>query len=221
MKQIYLIRHGQSLSNAGGDAQPNAHIELTELGKRQAREVAAWLSEAVTDEVNSINVSKFIRTHQTAKPFVEMTGIEPTIIEGLHEFDYLSFNKIDGTSLAQRRQMADDYWVIREPQELEGEDAESYQAFCDRVGRVLEHFKTLEDGNHVVYTHGLWISMLIWQLLGQPNDTNDNMRKFRQFELSIRARNCEVFLLTLKDGHPPAITKVRSCELAPKDIHLT
>lgn len=29
MKKIYLVRHGQSTANAGGEVQPNAKIELT------------------------------------------------------------------------------------------------------------------------------------------------------------------------------------------------
>lgn len=224
MKQIYLIRHGQSNSNAGGDAEPNAQIELTALGREQAQAVAQWLSLSIKegiDSITSINVSKFIRTQQTAQPLIEQTGIEPTLIDGLQEFDYLSFDKIKGTSLGVRRQMADDYWAVQDIDDREGEDAESFREFTERVAQVLEQLKALPDGNHVVFTHGLWMSMLVWQILGQPMDTNEHMRKFRQFEMSIRPRNCEVLLLTLHDDHPPAITKVRRCDAAPKDIHLS
>ena len=219
MKQIYLIRHGQSTSNAGGEAQPNHEIELTDLGHSQAREVADWLTDTLGDDIGSIHVSKFVRTHLTAQPIVQKTGIEPKIIEGLEEFDYLSFDKIAGTSLDTRLQIAEDYWLSHHPDSLTGDDAESFRDFYNRVGSVLEHFKTLEEGSHVVFTHGLWMSMLIWRILGQPGESNSDMRKFRQFEMSIRARNCEVFLLTLTDNHPPAISKVRSCAAAPSDIH--
>lgn len=221
MKQIYLIRHGQSVSNAGGEAQLNAQIALTELGHQQAFEVAEWLIKTLGEGgIDSINVSKFLRTQQTAAPLVNKTGITPTVIDNLQEFDYLSFKKMQGIGLDKRWEMAQAYWLEKEPEALDGEDAESYQQFCERVTKVLEHFNTFKSGNHVVYTHGLWISMLIWQILGQPNSNNESMRKFRQFEMSIRARNCEVFLLTLNDNHPPAITKVRHCLTAPKDINL-
>lgn len=220
MKHIYLIRHGQSVSNAGGEAQLNAQIALTELGNKQATAVAEWIIATLGENIASINVSKFLRTQQTAQPLVDKTGIAATVIDNLQEFDYLSFKKMAGRSVAERWRMAEAYWLEKAPEELDGDDAESYQQFCTRVAKVLKHFATLEDGNHVVYTHGLWISMLIWQLLGQPNSNNENMRKFRQFEMSIRARNCEVFLLSLSDEHPPAITKVRSCNEAPKDINL-
>ena len=221
MKQIYLIRHGQSNSNAGGEAEPNAQIELTAMGREQAEAVAQWLSDTLGDNIDSINVSKFIRTQQTAQPFVEQMGIQPTGIEGLQEFDYLSFKAIDGTSLNHRRQLADDYWVVFDVDDRAGEDSESYREFCTRVADVLEQFKAMPDGNHVVYTHGIWMSMLVWQILGQPYHNNEQMRKFRQFEMSIRPRNCEVLRLTLRDDFPPAITKVRSCDKAPLDSHLT
>lgn len=220
MKQIYLIRHGQSVSNAGGEAQLNAQIALTELGHRQAQEVALWLMDRLGEDIDSINVSKFLRTQQTAKPLVNKTGITPTVIDNLQEFDYLSFKKMQGVGLDKRWEMAQAYWLEKEPEALDGDDAESYQQFCERVAKVLDHFKTFKPGNHVVYTHGLWISMLIWQILGQPNTKNESMRNFRQFEMSIRARNCEVFLLTLSDDQPPAITKVRNCFDAPKDINI-
>lgn len=221
MKQIYLVRHGQSTSNAGGDAQPNAQIELTELGHQQVAEVADWLEKRLEDKVDGVHFSRFIRTQQTAQPYIDKVGIEPNVIEGLQEFDYLSFKKTDGTDFATRPQMADEYWLRQDPRLADGEDAESYHDFCERVAGVLEHFKTLPDGNHVVFTHGLWMSMLIWQILGQPCVNNSHLQKFRQFELSIRPRNCEVFLLTLCEGHPPAITKVRTCAATPSDVHAT
>ncbi|WP_227431103.1 histidine phosphatase family protein [Psychrobacter sp. I-STPA6b] len=221
MKKIYLVRHGQSHSNAGGEAMINADIPLTELGQHQAEQVAYWLYETLGDNIDSIMVSKFLRTHQTAKPLVDKLGITPTIVEGLQEFDYLSFAKIDGTTLEERRQMAEDYWLTHSPDEMHGGDAETYHNFCGRVEQVLAYFRQLPTGNHVAFTHGLWISMLIWQILGQTKDGNRTMQKFVQFERPIRTKNCEVFCLTLLDDNdvingidamslPPMITKVRS-----------
>lgn len=221
MKQIYLVRHGQSTSNAGGEAQPNAQIELTELGQQQVAEVADWLEKTLGDSVDAVHFSRFIRTQQTAQPYIDKVGIEPNLIEGLQEFDYLSFNKTNGTTFATRLQMAEEYWLRQDPRHADGEDAESFHEFCERVEGVLEHFKALPDGKHVVFTHGLWMSMLIWQILGQPCVDNRHLQKFRQFELSIRPRNCEVFLLTLSEENIPAITKVRTCADTASDVHAT
>ena len=231
MKKIYLVRHGQSHSNAGGEAMINADIPLTELGRQQAEQVAYWLYETLGDNIDSIMVSKFLRTQQTAQPLVEKladkSGLTPTVVEGLQEFDYLSFAKIDGTTLDERRQMAEDYWLTHRPDDMHGGDGESYHSFCQRVEQILAYFRQLPAGNHVAFTHGLWISMLIWQILGQTKDADRTMQKFVQFELPIRAKNCEVFCLTIFDDVdvnvdvnidvnidgeplPPAITKVRN-----------
>lgn len=223
MKKIYLVRHGQSITNAGGALQPNPQIQITELGKRQAEEVADWIIQTLGSNVDSINISKFIRTKQTAQPLIDKTGVQPNVIDGLEEFDYLSFAALDGVAFAKRLEEADAFWAHKAPDDLHGADAESYQSFYNRVATVLAHFKSLPAGNHVVYTHGLWISMLVWQILGQPHESNLDMRKFRQFELSIRAKNCEVFCLTLAGNDlleclPPAITKVRTCDGDNSDL---
>ena len=209
MKKIYLVRHGQSTSNAGGDAQPNADIELTDLGYEQAQAVSEWLVESLGDMVNTIKVSKFIRTQQTAQPYLNCMNRTATIMDTLFEFDYVSFAETEGTSLDFRVDEANDFWLDNTPEQTHGDDSESYQHFYDRVAQALKDFNTLPAGNHIMFTHGLWISMLIWQILGQPSYSNLHMRKFRQFEMAIRAKNTEVFCLTLNDNQPPAITKVR------------
>lgn len=210
MKNIYIIRHGHSQSNAGQAAMPNADIALTEIGYQQANEVAEWVIQQTHADITSIGVSEYLRTQQTALPLEKATGVKATVIAGLHEFNYLCFANIDGLTLLERRSLAEDYWLTAQPEDIDGAGAESFLTFVQRVQQVRHYFNTLATGNHVVYTHGLWISMLIWQLLNQPTDTKKAMKKFRQFELSIRTKNTEAFLLTMAEEVVPAIVKVRS-----------
>lgn len=210
MKHIYLIRHAQSHSNAGGDAMPNADIPLTELGKQQAEQVAHWLIERLGDSITSIGISKYLRTAETALPLSQLTGIAPTVIAGLEEFNYLSFASIADKSLTERRRLADDYWLTFAHDDVDGTDAESFNQFVERVQAVQDYFNQLPNGNHVVFAHGLWLSMLIWLMLGQATDSNHAMQRFRQFETSVRLKNTEGYLLTIADNAPPAITKVRT-----------
>lgn len=215
MKKIYLVRHGQSESNVGGQLTTNKTIELTDLGHQQAQAVCQWVLDHIGTDIASIGVSKFIRTQQTAKPLVAATHIQPNVIEGLEEFNYLSFDAVRDLPLDERIAISDNFWLKNDLQDAHGNDSESFANFYTRVEQVFAYFKTLESGNHIVYTHGLWISMLIWQLLSQPASSQMHIQKFRQFEMSIRARNCEVFCLTLAedelaDHYPPAITQVRT-----------
>ncbi len=62
MRAVF-VRHGQSTGNAGVPCHDLASIELTELGWRQAHEVArAW-----TDTPTLIVTSPYLRTRQTAE----------------------------------------------------------------------------------------------------------------------------------------------------------
>lgn len=211
MKNIYLIRHGQTVSNAGGKAQRNPEIPLTPLGEQQAKDVADWVL-AHLGKLDSIGVSPFIRTHQTAAPLVATTGIQPTVIEGLQEFNYLSFDHIADLPATSRRAMAHDYWASKSPDDVDGGergDAESFNAFNARIDKVIDTFSEMPDGNHVVYAHGLWLSMLLWRLLSLPMNDADTMRRFRQFEQAISIKNSEIFLLQFNGSVMPAISKIR------------
>ncbi len=81
--RLTLIRHGQTHSNVGrhlDTAAPGA--DLTDLGRRQA---AALVSSLAEHDVDSIFVSKLVRTHQTAAPLAAHRGLVPVELPGLHE----------------------------------------------------------------------------------------------------------------------------------------
>ncbi len=211
MKNIYLVRHGESVSNAGGVAVRNAEIPLTELGREQAKEVATWLLGNVSP-IDNIFVSKFIRTHQTASPLLEKQGVTSTVIEGLEEFNYIDFFRIENLSALERRQLSHRYWQTATPDYTDGESAESFNQLQARITNVLNYFEKLPNGNYVVYTHGLWLSMFLWRLLNFSTDSSLAMQQFRQFEQAIKIKNTEVFLLQLQDNLLPSIKKVRTLE---------
>lgn len=93
MKKIYLLRHAQSAANAGKSSDivkyANPDIPITELGQKQAEQLSMWLSEHVED-VREIFVSSYLRTRQTAAPYVQALQISPIVLPDLHEFNYLS-----------------------------------------------------------------------------------------------------------------------------------
>ncbi len=81
--RIFLIRHGESVANAGGNYEqrlPDHLVSLTENGMRQAREAGKWL-RAYCDE-NGVDLrrariwrSPYLRTRQTCDCFNESFGI--------------------------------------------------------------------------------------------------------------------------------------------------
>lgn len=212
MKKLYLIRHAQSESNAMQSVRPNADIALTELGKRQACELSDWLIKHLPTP-DEVFVSSYIRTHQTAQPYLDKVGITPVVIEPLREFNYLDYEHIKDLTYPQIIKMADEYWAKADINHIDSPTTDNFANLVARVKAVRDEFERLPDGTYVVFTHGMWLGMLMWQLMhgyhGTPCPRVFNMGKFREFELAIRPKNCEVFVL-MADGTHHALSKVRT-----------
>ncbi|MEV7607080.1 histidine phosphatase family protein [Paenarthrobacter sp. NPDC089322] len=83
--KLLLIRHGQTPGNVAGQldtAFPGPG--LTELGERQADA----LPEALAGEsIDALFTSTLLRTQRTALPLAKATGLEPEILDGVHEIE--------------------------------------------------------------------------------------------------------------------------------------
>lgn len=195
MKKIYLIRHAQSEANAGQAVRPNHEINITEQGNAQATDLSQWLTDNIKEPITDIFVSQYVRTHQTAQPYLQSSARTPTVLDDLHEFNFLDFDTIKALSFADIRVIADDFWTTH-PTYQASDVTESFEQFVQRVKTVRVYFDSLSDGTYIVFTHGMWIGMLVWQLLLGDSPRLYHMQKFREFELATRPKNCEVFLLT-------------------------
>ncbi|HWR84561.1 MAG TPA: histidine phosphatase family protein [Rhodoglobus sp.] len=83
MVRLLLIRHGQTPSNVAGVLDTGIPGPgLTELGAEQAQRIPEAL---VGDLVDSIHVSRMVRTRLTAEPLAAALGIEPVELPGIHE----------------------------------------------------------------------------------------------------------------------------------------
>ena len=82
----YLVRHGESVSNLEGRVQGQEDVELSDLGRAQARQVAAWssrLSAAPTGRtvtIGEIWSSPLRRAHETATAIAAALGL-PVMVE--------------------------------------------------------------------------------------------------------------------------------------------
>lgn len=200
MKKIYLIRHAQSVANAldGKDLiqYPNDKIPITELGKQQAETLADWLIDYLqlqngNPDLQGIFTSPYLRTQQTAQPFLTKIQQTAEILHDLHEFNYLAFAKIHQKNREELAQLAENYWQKNDPNFKDGEECDSFAEFYHRIERTKAYFAQKEAGTYVVFGHGFWIGLFIWQLFARHPQS---MQDFRTFELFIRPRNTEVYL---------------------------
>ncbi len=113
MITVFLVRHGQSQANAGFATPDPAKVELTPLGVKQAKEVAAFLKTHTPPKL--IVTSPYLRSKQTAEPtrfLFPNTAVEEWEVQ---EFTYLSSIHRMCSTVQDRKPLVDGYWTKSEP----------------------------------------------------------------------------------------------------------
>jgi probable phosphoglycerate mutase len=190
----WLIRHAESEANFGLATSLPAATALTDLGRAQARRLAAWFQEPP----GLLVTSAYLRTKQTAEPTSERFPDVPLEEWPVQEFTYL--NSIHGqpTTAAERRPLVDAYWRRAEPDFVESPGSESLSSLLQRVDGMVERLRNHDGGPVAVFSHGVFIRAVLWSLLadaGQP--TPESMRLFREFAMTSRLPNTAVIDLEL------------------------
>ena len=192
MIEIWLIRHGESESNAGLPTSDTAKIALTPRGFAQAECVVA----AFTRPPALIVTSPYLRAIQSAKPVIERFPQARLEEWPVHEYTYLSLASRHGSTLHQRRPLIDAYWERCDPQYVDGDGAESFAALVARAKQALERIKDLDDDFVAIFSHGLFIRILLWVQLACPVEIDAHaMRRFRSFIFGFSAPNSSILKL--------------------------
>lgn len=196
MKSLYFIRHGQSLANTGAKSMPDAEIPLTELGQQQANDLLKYWQTA-NIQPSHIYASPLLRARQTAEIFNQNDGLEIQILPELKEFCCLSLAHIENMLGNERAVLAKHYWQTADIYFKDGDDADSFAEFQQRVTTFLNR---LDDFEHhsLFFGHGIWIGMLAWQLMGMSAKNNADMQKFRQFQTALPMYNTVVYRLNVQ-----------------------
>ena len=167
MKAIF-IRHGQSTGNIGLPSPDHTLIALTDLGRRQAEEVAAgW---ARTPDL--IVVSPYLRTQQTAAPTIARFPDAPVEVWPIQEFTYLQPSRWNGTLSAERAPVIARYWAQTDPTSCDGEGAESFSALLRRAEAVLARLAAMPEESLVyLFSHGQFIQAV--RVVVEQSDLGD------------------------------------------------
>ena len=178
---ILLIRHGESLSNAGLPTSCPKNVALTEQGKEQAKCIAEYLKSQFSPDL--IVTSSYPRAKQTAEPTKLFFRSVPEKEWPVEEFTYLSSMHGENLTVHDRRPLVETYWEICDPFYLDGPGSESFEQFVKRVHQVLMYLKFLEEYNTIaIFSHEQFIRALLW--LSQRNMVDlcqETMREFRDF----------------------------------------
>jgi len=184
--KVWFIRHGESEANAGLSTTIPAIVPLTETGWQQARQV----SRAVEGIPSLIVTSSYLRAIQTAHPTMERFPNAHTETWNIHEFTYLSPKKLGMTSKTERRPRVQAFWESCDPDYLDGEDAESFSSFMNRIKIMRERLVVQTEDFAVIFCHGFVIKAVLWSnLVNSFTVTSEYMRNFYMFHSSFSLHN--------------------------------
>lgn len=186
--RLICVRHGESIANAGAATTDPLSIGLTEIGRRQASELAqVWLEPPAL-----FVISPAARAYETAVPSLQRFPQVPVERWPVEEFTYLSPQRCAGTTMHDRRQWVADYWDLADPQHQDACDAESFEGFISRVTSAIERGRAQpaeRDRLCLLFGHGQFINAMRW--LETAPASNLDMRSFRAFDLAHPVANCQ------------------------------
>ncbi len=158
--RLFLIRHGESESNANWDqvvesSQLNAH--LTEVGREQAKKLGEWMSENIP-HVDVIYTSSLHRTIETAAHLEKVYGLKSIIDHRIREggYSYRSGAPIEDELLPIHKQdnfHADPF----SPFASHPPGVESFNDLRTRVGNFIQDVIKKHSGQTVVVVMHGWV----------------------------------------------------------------
>ena len=155
---IYLIRHAESVSNAGLATDKVHEIPLTEKGIQQSID----LLERIPEKPDLIVVSPYLRAQQTAMPLIEKYPDVPVEIWDVQEFTYLDEHRCAGTTPDERLEIRKEYFAHNDPDFIHGKGAESFNQMLKRVDEMFVKLRKIEPHKFVViFTHGQFIRTVL------------------------------------------------------------
>lgn len=193
MIAVWLIRHGESESNAGLPTEKLTEFtQLTPKGHRQAESLLH-----VVDNPDLIVTSPYIRTKQTAQPILAQFPNCPQVEWSVQEFDYLSLPP-KPTSRAEILDLCKVYWQRRDPFYIDGEGAESFAGLMHRVKQMFQQVRQLDSKVILIFSHAGFIRAVLWSALTQSTEISPKgMEKFCSFIQAVRIPNAAIVKLHL------------------------
>ncbi|MEZ5607726.1 MAG: histidine phosphatase family protein [Burkholderiaceae bacterium] len=152
--RLLLVRHGETAWNADGRLQGHLDIPLNEVGRTQARRLAAALAQE-REPIDLICSSDLARALQTAQAAAETTGAPLMAVPALRERRFGAFEGRTFAAIAAELPQEAERWRRRDPHWAPPGGGESLLQFKERITQAVCALATQNMGKHVaVFTHG-------------------------------------------------------------------
>lgn len=187
MLKIYIARHGQNEDNAHGILNGHRDMPLTDLGVKQAHELADGIKAAGL-MFDAVYTSPLSRASRTAEIVCETLGLDkPVVLNSIIERDF-------GTMSGQ---LASDIERLCAPDIVKTDTityflsppgAETFPDLLVRASRALDQIQAEHsDGSILLATHGDFGKMLYASYYGLPWEDMLTMFHFGNGELLLLA----------------------------------
>lgn len=198
VKTVYIVRHAESVANAGGRTDSPSAIGLSERGIQQANDLVAPLTDL---DISAVVVSPYPRTRLTADPFL---ATRPDLIPevwGIHEFTFLDEDNCRGTTQKERGDRRKAFWGSKNPEFKDGPKSESFSEVMVRANWFLNKIVSAPDKT-AVFTHGQFVMICI-AILHAPKATAAEIMHatyIMQYEQKRNLKNAQILPLNICDG---------------------
>lgn len=163
MRRILLARHGETALNVARRLQGHMDVSLNDVGRDQARALAARLAGA---GLTAIWTSDLARARETGEIIAAELGLAaPTIDRELRERHYGVFEGLTREECMVRDLAAWNAWVWETGAPPGGEPGTDATA---RLARVLRRIADGDGGPVLVVSHGAVMRLYLMSVLGGP-----------------------------------------------------
>ena len=203
--QILLVRHGATDWNLQGRCQGSTDRDLSEVGLRQAEQIASLLG---TEDIHAIYSSHLRRARQTAEYISQPHNLPVLIEEDIRELDH---GELEGLTFNEIKENYADF-LLRwrsEPAELRVPGGERLVDVAARAWNRLNHIvqRHSDEERILIVSHNFPILGIICQVSGT------DLNQYRTIHLD----PCGITRLAYDDGNWD-LTAVNNREYIPPSL---
>ncbi len=193
VREVQLVRHGESEANAGRSVSDACSAPLTERGLEQVGRLAVGLSPSP----DLVICSDMVRARQTAKVILLHHPEAHAATWPVDEFTPLAKLAYAGTTVAQRAAATRAYWMRSDPWAVAGPGAESFGQLMERAAGTLNRLTSQPTDRVVLVSHRKFLTTLLWiALTGDDRVSRRRMQRYRAFDQALRLPNASLVRLS-------------------------
>jgi probable phosphoglycerate mutase len=192
---LCITRHGETDWNQQGILQGWTDVTLNELGRRQARDMAAEFGGAGFSALWSSPLLRALETAEIIAPLIRLPS--PQVHQGLKERNFGVFQGIPKSELAELNPVELQLILKRNP-DGHFEGGETMDEFAERVLGAIADIGARHHGRKVlVITHGWVMDVVTRHIMGLP----------RSAILAMKRKNGESLWVEVDKGAIKAATE--------------